>query len=149
MKSILALILPGNPTSNANRRYMKDGRRGFGFSYGLPAILGDADAETGLSTLLPDDAVTISTTPATLTKRMNYLTHAAATQVVYLPIVSGAVRDVWIIKNGANGATVNISASDSGNILKSGGAVAGTSATVATTATARFMSDGTSWYRVG
>lgn len=148
MKGFLNLILPGNPSDNCNRRGLKEGRRAFGFSFGQPAVLADNGVELGLNAPLPSDVDTHSTTPVNLTKRLNYCTHTAAAQVVFLPPVAGQLRDVWVIKNGANQATVTINAADSGNIILSG-AVANTNSAVATTTTARFLSNGTNWFRVG
>lgn len=144
MKTILSLVLP----VNATWRYINKGRKAIGFKAGTLVTRSATGVEIGVGQLASGDTQTLSATPANLTKRLNYCTHAAATQVVFLPPVTGELRDVWVIKNGANAATVTINAADSGNIILSG-AAASTTSSVATTTTARFLSNGTNWFRVG
>lgn len=148
MKSLLSLILPGNPEQSASRRYLKGGRKAFGFAFGQPAILGDDDSERGLQGLLPDDAQTATGATATLSKRVNYLTHAAAVVEAALPPVAGELREIVVIKNGANAVNVNINSGDTGNICLSAAAAATTKFVVAAATAGRFLSDGTNWYRV-
>lgn len=148
MKSLLSLILPSNPSETASRRYLKNGRKAFAFAFGQPAILGDDGSERGLQGLLPDDSQTVTGATATLNKRVNYLTHTAATVEAALPPVAGELRDVTVIKNGANGVNVNINSADTGNICLTASAAATTKFVVATATAGRFMSNGTNWYRV-
>lgn len=145
---LLSLILPGNPTDNVSRRYLKDGQRGFGFAYGQPAMLADDGVELGINVPLPADVQTDSTATVALTKRVNYLTHAAGTVTATLPSVSGSLREIIVIKNGANGVTVTKASADASNIILSAAAAAGSTNTVATATVGRYLSDGTNWYRV-
>lgn len=147
MKSLLSLILPSNPTDNANRRYLKNGRKAYAFAFGQPAVLGEDGTEIGLQGLLPADAKTDSTATVALNKRVNYLTHAAGTVTATLPLVSGDLREIIVIKNGANGVTVTKASADASNIILSAAAAAGSTNTVATATAARYLSDGTNWYR--
>ena len=145
MKRILSLVLPTKSTW----RYITKGRKGIGFKDGTLVTRSANGVEIGVGQLAVGDvSATLTATPANLTKRLNYCTHTGAAQVVYLPLVAGELRDVWVIKNGAQQATVTINAGDSGNIILSGAAAATTSV-VATTTTARFLSNGTNWFRVG
>lgn len=147
MKSLLNLILPENPSDSASRRYLKGGRKAFAFAFGQPAILGDSGSERGLLGLLPDDAQTDSTATVALTKRVNYLTHTAGTVTATLPPVSGELREIIVIKNGANGVTVTKASADAANIILSAAAAAGSTNTVATATAARYLSNGTNWFR--
>ncbi len=147
MKSILSLILPRNTTRSLNRRYLKDGRAAIGFAYGQPAVADEDGTERGLLGLLPADSQTDSTATVALTKRMNYLTHAAGTVTATLPLVSGQLRDITVIKNGANGVTVTKASADAANIILSAAAAAGSTNTVATATAANFKSNGTNWFR--
>jgi len=149
MKGFLNLILPGNPSDNCNRRGLKEGRRAFGFSFGQPAVLADNGVELGLNAPLPTDSQTNSTATVALTKRINYLTYTAGNVAATLPPVSGQLRDIWVIKNGASDAVVTKASTDATNIMRSALVAAGNSNTVATLTSARFLSDGTNWYRVG
>lgn len=142
---LLALILP----KNANWRYLKGGRKGLGFEDNVLAtrITGQT-ASIGVNVPTSTDITSDATNTVAIATRVNYLTHAAGTVTATLPPVAGDLREVIIIKNGANGVTVNINGADSGNIILSAGAAASNSDTVATATTARYLSDGTSWYRV-
>jgi hypothetical protein len=148
MKSLLSLVLPGNPNDNASRRFLKGGRKAYAFAFGQPAILGEDGSERGISGLLPSDDQTNSTATVQLTKRVNYLTHTAATVTAYLPPVAGELREVVVIKNGANGVTVTKATTDATNIILSAAAAAGSTNTVASATAARYLSDGTNWFRV-
>lgn len=148
MKSFLNLILPGNPLQRMSGRGVKDGRKAYGFSFGQPAFRDGDGVAQGINAPLPADVTVNATATINITTRVNYLTYAAGTVTANMPPVAGVLRDVYIIKNGANGVTVNRFGTDTGNIFLSAGAAAGTSATVATATVARFVSDGTSWYRV-
>ena len=148
MKSLLSLILPSNPNGSANRRFLKGSRKGLGFAYGQLAMLGDDGSERGVVAPLPADTTTDSTATVALTTRVNYLTHAAGTVTATLPSVSGELREIIVIKNGANGVTVTKASADSANIILSAAAAAGSTNTVATATSGRYLSDGTNWYRV-
>lgn len=142
---LLSLILP----QNANWRYLRGGRKGLGFEGGVLATrVTGSTASVGVNAPISTDVTTDATNTVAITTRVNYLTHAAGAVTATLPLVSGDVREVIIIKNGANDVTVNINGADSGNIILSAGAAAGNSDTVSTATTARYLSDGTSWYRV-
>ena len=139
---LLSLILPETSTW----RYLKNGRKGIGFTGGALVTRNSDGTEVGVADLAVGDVGTTITTDAqALTSRLNYLTVNAITAT--LPLVSGSLRDVTVIKNGAGTCVVSRSASDSGSIVISG-AGAGTSATILTGGQARFLSNGTSWYRV-
>lgn len=149
MKSFLSLVLPANPRDNANRRFLKGGRKAYAFAFGQPAILGDDGSERGICSLLPTDDQTDSTQTVQLTKRLNYLTHSAiGTVIAYLPPVAGELREIIVIKNGTYGVTVTKATTDAANIIFSAAAAAGSTNTVATATAARYLSDGTNWYRV-
>jgi hypothetical protein len=147
MKSLLSLILPSNPNGSASRRFLKGGRKAFGFAFGQPAILGDDGSERGLVTPLPADTTTDATTTVALTTRVTYLT-ATSTVTATLPLVAGELREIIVIKNGAAAATVTKASADSANIILSAAAAAGSTNSVATATSGRFLSDGTNWYRV-
>lgn len=72
----------------------------------------------------------------------------AATSQLTFPPVAGPLRNFTVIKNGAGTCTVTRHPANTGNIILSGTAAAGTSASIATTAVATFVSDGTNWYRI-
>jgi hypothetical protein len=94
----------------------------------------------------PTVAVTASTFYEEVRTRLVY--GVAATSQLTFPPVAGPLRYFTVIKNGAGTCTVTRHPANTGNIILSGTAAAGTSATIATTAVATFVSDGTNWYRV-
>lgn len=144
MKTILSLILPENSVF----RYLKNGRKGIGFSEGQLVTRSAAGTVVGVSTPTATETVTNSTATVTITQRLNYLTHTAAVVEAALPPVAGDLREVIVIKNGANAVNVNINSGDTGNICLSAAAAAATKFVVATATAGRFLSDGTYWYRV-
>ena len=147
MKSLFSLILPANASISANRRYLKAGRKALAFAYGQPVVLGEDGSERGIQGLISTDAQTDSTDTVALTKRVNYLTHAAGTITATLPLVAGELREIIVIKRGANGVTVTKASDDAASIILSAAAAAGSTNTVATNTAARYLSDGTYWYR--
>lgn len=148
MKGFLNLILPGNPSDNCSRRGLKEGRRAFGFSFGQPAILADDGTELGLSAPLPGDCQTADTATVSLNKRVNYLTYTTGTVTGNLPPVNGQLRDIYVIKRGTNDVAVTKASADAANIILSAAFAAASSSTVATNTSARFLSNGTNWFRV-
>jgi hypothetical protein len=141
---MFSLVLP----QTAFWRYVSSGRKAIGFVGGVlcTKIFGATDP-VGVNTPLSTDVATDSTASVTMTKRIYVLTHAAAPVTAYLPPVAGDVRDVTVIKQGANDVTVTKDAGDAANIVKSP-AGNGDTATVTTATLGRFLSDGTYWYRV-
>jgi len=94
----------------------------------------------------PTVAVTASTFYEEVRTRLVY--GVAATSQLTFPPVAGVLRNFTVIKNGAGTCTVTRHPANTGNIILSGTAAAGTSASIATTAVATFISDGTNWYRI-
>jgi hypothetical protein len=78
-----------------------------------------------------------------VTTRLLLITSGAAS-TVNLPLPSGNTRDI-IIMNGGSGAATATSAT--ANIRTSAAPTAATTASIAIATTARFLSDGTNWYR--
>ena len=72
---------------------------------------------------------------------------AGTTQLTFPP-VAGMLRNFTVIKNGASACAVTRHPANTGNIILSETAAATTSASIATTAVATFVSDGTNWYRI-
>lgn len=144
MKTLLSLILPENSVF----RYLKKGRKGIGFIEGQLVTRSAAGTIVGVSTPTAAETATNSSATVALNQRVNYLTHTSATVEAALPPVAGDLREVIVIKNGANGVNVNINSADTGSICLSASAAAATKFVVATATAGRFLSDGTYWYRV-
>ena len=146
MKSILSLILPSNPNGSANRRFLKGSRKGFGFAFGQPAILGDAGAETGLQGLLPDDVQTAITADAgTVTQRCVKFSGRTAATAATIPSPDGELREL-LIQNANTSSGIVTVATDP--VTTIGGAHVAPAA-IAINTPARFLSNGTVWTRVG
>jgi hypothetical protein len=144
---IWSLQLPSNDDGNGLFRWRKKGYKRLGFLYGAMVVQHSDGTFVGATAApTPDEITTIAGTPATITTRVNYVTHTS-TVTAYLPLVAGPLREVSVVKNGANGVTVTINPSDTGNIILSAAAAAGTTSTVATATSAKFVSDGVFWYR--
>ena len=77
----------------------------------------------------------ISTTAVSVTAATRVLTVTGTTSTITLPAASGVLREVIVINGGSGAVTMS--------------ALAAGSATVSTATSARFLSNGTGWYRVG
>ena len=140
---LLSLILPENSTW----RYLKNGRKGIGFTNGTLVTRSSAGVEVGVADLAADDVdSTVTGTTKTIAKRVTVFTSTSAITAT-LPAASGDLREVIIIKaSGTSAITVNRAGSDT---IESAAGEGGTSATVALSTQARFLSNGVSkWYRV-
>jgi hypothetical protein len=143
MKTLLSLILPENSVF----RYLKNGRKGIGFNGGALVTRNADGTEVGVAELAAADvASTITGTTGTVTKRLTLCTSTSAVTLT-LPPVAGSLRDVIVIKQGANKCAVTKVSTDASNIVVSGAGSADSS-DVATASHGRFLSDGTKWYRV-
>lgn len=88
---------------------------------------------------------TIDTDGGTITAtRLTFIT-GGTTSTVNIPAPSGTLREIIVMNGGSGNATVTSAAA---NIRTAAAPTAATTSVVATTVTARIISDGTSWYRV-
>ena len=97
----------------------------------------------GVLGLLASDVTTVSGTTATVSTRLTHCTSTSAVTLT-LPAASGSLRQVFILKTGTNGVTVNAAGSD--KIVSA--TATDTSITIATVKAAQLLSDGTTWYHV-
>jgi hypothetical protein len=93
--------------------------------------------------LSSDDVATSVAGTITVSSRLTLIT-SGTTSTVNLPLPSGALRDIIIMNGGSGSATAT---SASANIKTSAATTAATTAAILTATTARFLSDGTFWYR--
>lgn len=84
--------------------------------------------------IAPTGQITSATGNATISTRVHHVSGGTTTSLT-LPAASGALREVIVINGGSGAATVATLTAGSG--------------TVAAAASARFLSNGTGWYRVG
>jgi hypothetical protein len=89
------------------------------------------------------DVVTAAAGTITVTSKLTLIT-SGTTSTVNLPLPSGVIRDI-IVMNGGSGTATATSAT--ANIRTSPAPTAATTAAILTGTTARFLSDGTIWYR--
>ena len=89
------------------------------------------------------DVVTAVAGTITVTSKLTLIT-SGTTSTVNLPLPSGVIRDI-IVMNGGSGAATATSAT--ANIKTSAATTAATTASITAGTTARFLSDGTFWYR--
>lgn len=142
MKSLLSLILPSNPSDNASRRYLKNGRKAFAFSFGQPAVLSDDGTERGLQGLLPADVDADVANAATITTRLSIA--SGTTPTITLPAVDGELREVILL----NGASGNCTLDTAGSVKIFTGTADADTLVIATAKAVRLLSDGTRWYHV-
>lgn len=144
MRTLLSLILPTNSTW----RFLKGNRKGLGFNNGTLVTRSSGGTEAGVSDIAAavDVDTTVTGTTKTIAKRVTVFTSTSAITAT-LPAASGDLRDVIIIKaSGTSAITLNRAGSDT---IVAGAGAAGTSATIAASTQARFLSDGVSkWYRI-
>lgn len=93
--------------------------------------------------LSSSDVATSVAGTITVSSRLTLIT-SGTTSTVNLPLPSGALRDIIIMNGGSGSATAT---SASANIKTSAATTAATTAAISTTTPARFLSDGTFWYR--
>jgi hypothetical protein len=89
------------------------------------------------------DVVTAVAGTITVTSKLTLIT-SGTTSTVNMPLPSGVIRDI-IVMNGGSGTATATSAT--ANIRTSPAPTAATTAAILTGTTARFLSDGTIWYR--
>jgi hypothetical protein len=89
------------------------------------------------------DVVAAAAGTITVSSRLTLIT-SGTTSTVNLPLPSGALRDIIIMNGGSGSATAT---SATANIKTSAATTAATTAAILTATTARFLSDGTFWYR--
>jgi hypothetical protein len=89
------------------------------------------------------DVVTSAAGTITVTSKLTLIT-SGTTSTVNMPLPSGVIRDI-IVMNGGSGTATATSAT--ANIRTSPAPTAATTAAISTGTTARFLSDGTIWYR--
>jgi hypothetical protein len=89
------------------------------------------------------DVVTSAAGTITVTSKLTLIT-SGTTSTVNMPLPSGVIRDI-IVMNGGSGTATATSAT--ANIRTSPAPTAATTAAILTATTARFLSDGTFWYR--
>jgi len=69
---------------------------------------------------------------------------SGTTSTVNVPAASGTLRDIIIMNGGSGNATIT---SGTANLITSLATTAATTAVLGATGTARFLSNGTNWYR--
>lgn len=89
------------------------------------------------------DVVTAAAGTITVSTKLTLIT-SGSTSTVNIPAASGVLRDI-IIMNGGTGIATATSAST--NIRTSLAPTAASTAPISANSTARFLSDGTTWYR--
>lgn len=88
--------------------------------------------------------VTIDTDGGTITAtRLTFIT-GGTTSTVNIPAPSGNLREIIVMNGGSGNATVTAATA---TIRTAAAPTAATTSVVSAGATARFLSDGTSWYR--
>ncbi len=97
----------------------------------------------GLLGLLSGDVTVIAGTTGTISTRLTHCTSTSAVTLT-LPSATGNLRQVNILKTGANNVTVNAAGAE---VIVAATAT-DTSVTVATTKAVQLLSDGTKWYHV-
>lgn len=85
---------------------------------------------------------------AAVTTRLTIFSGRTAATAATLPAASGVLREVLVQNANTSSGAVTLT-SPSTNIFASGSASASATNVVAINTTARFLSNGTSWYRVG
>jgi hypothetical protein len=138
---ILSLILP----ENSVWRFLRKGRKGIGFNAGALVTRSAAGTEVGISNLAPGDLQTAITADAgTVTKRAVVFSGRTAATAATIPHPSGEIRELLIMNANTSSGIVTVATNPVTTIL--GAHVA--PAAIAINTPARFLSNGTSWYRV-
>ena len=150
MKSILSLILPDNEDGSISKRFLKAGRKAIGFHDQQLVTANSAGTEQGFGCLTADDIQTSHTGagPVTLTKRFIICSgYTAGAVVVNIPVPTGELRELIIQNANTVSGALTVTAATA-TIFSSASATVAANVTVAINTTARFLSNGTNWYRV-
>jgi hypothetical protein len=148
MKSILSLILPSNPLLEASKRYLKAGRKGIGFQDNQLITFDSDGRDQGYGCLTEDDIQeNITTNLSAVTKRFVIFSGNTGAIAADIPAPSGELRELIIQNANTSSGAVTVSSSAS-NIFGSASATVSATSVIAIDTTARFLSNGTYWYRV-
>lgn len=148
MRSLLSLILPDNEGNTVSRRYLKAGRKAIGFQDLQLVVANPAGLEQGIQCLTADDIqANITTDAQAVTKRFVIFSGRTAATAATIPAATGELRELIIQNANTSSGAVTVT-SPATNIFGSASATATATSVIAINTTARFLSNGTNWYRV-
>lgn len=148
MKRLLSLVLPENADGTGNFRYGKAGHMHFGFLGSAPVVRTSDGVTTGIAHLATGDVGSnITTTSQAVSTRLTIFSGRTAATAATIPAASGTLRELIIQNANTSSGAVTVT-SPSTNIFGAASASATATSVIAIATVARFLSDGTSWYRV-
>jgi hypothetical protein len=146
MKSILSLILPDNEGKTISRRYLKEGRKAIGFQDKQLVTALTSGVEQGINAITADDlSANITTDAGTVSKRVTIFSGRTAATAATIPSPSGELRELLIMNANTSSGAVTLATNP---VTTAYGAHA-SPLVVAINTPARFLSNGSNWYRVG
>lgn len=143
MKTILSLVLP----ENSVWRYVNKGRKALGFKGGVLVTRSAAGTEVGVSDLAAGEATMAAGDAAVVSTRLTVFSGRTAATAATIPAATGDLRELIIMNANTSSGAVTITA-PTASIYDAGSATASATDVIAIADCARYLSDGTSWYRV-
>lgn len=148
MKRLLSLILPDNEGITVSRRYLLAGRKALGFQDKQLVVASPDGLEQGVNCLTVDDIqANITTDSQAVTKRFVIFSGRTAATAATIPAATAELRELIIQNANTSSGAVTVT-SPATNIFGSASAIATPTSVIAVNTTARFLSNGTNWYRV-
>lgn len=145
MRSLLSLILPDNEGISISRRYLKGDRKAIGFQDKQLVVAKPDGTEQGVNCLTADDIqANITTDAQTITKRAVIFSGRTGATAATAPSPSGEIRELLVMNANTSSGVVTLATNPVTTFL---GAHA-TPAAITINTPARFLSNGTNWYRV-
>jgi len=146
---LFSLQLPENADGNGLWRWRKKGHKRIGF-LGSALVTQNSDGTTtGVSDFATGDVASanITTTSQAISTRFVIFSGRTAATAATIPAASGTLRELIIQNVNSSSGAVTIT-SPSTNIFSTANASAQATNVIAITTVARYLSDGTSWFRV-
>jgi|APGre2960657404_1045060.scaffolds.fasta_scaffold02316_6 hypothetical protein len=143
MKSLFSLVLPETSTW----RYLRKGRKAIGFTAGNLVTRTAEGVEVGVSNLTADEDTLAAGDAAAVSTRLTVFSGRTAATAATIPAASGDLRELIIMNANTSSGAVTIT-SPSTNIYDAGSATAAATDVIAIADCARYLSNGTSWFRV-
>lgn len=140
---LLSLILPEDSTW----RYLRKGRKAIGFTGGNLVTRTAEGVEVGVTSLTADEDNMAAGDAEVINTRLTVFSGRTAATAATIPAATGDLRELIIMNANTSSGAVTITA-PSASIYDAGSATASATDVIAVADCARYLSNGTSWFRV-
>jgi len=146
---LFSLQLPENADGTGLFRWRKKGAKRIGFLGSALCIQSSDGTTVGISDFATGDVApsNITTTSQAVSTRFVIFSGRTAATAATIPAATGTLRELIIQNANTSSGAVTVT-SPAANIFSAASASASATNVIAVTTVARFLSNGTSWYRV-